>query len=238
MLPLMSPQPVKYRGTVTGLRISAVDGGGTESGGAFVDGANASITALADGAHLIEIYDSANRMIKGVLKAAGSAEGLDVELIGDPAFDSDAYWLKTEVNWTVLGGKAIAVAVDNGHAVYKQISNTVGALYKSVVICDAYTEGTFGIQVCGITVPFTGTGTKTAYRTSAGDTSFGINSTTDFPKLTASFTDITAKQVLTPSTSGATIVSAKGGTVWNFSYKNTSFEYNEASYYVIVKKLR
>jgi hypothetical protein len=46
------------------------------------------------------------------------------------------------------------------------------------------------------------------------------------------------KQVLTPSSSGATIVSAKGGTTYNFAYKDTSFTYNAASYYCIVSKVR
>lgn len=46
------------------------------------------------------------------------------------------------------------------------------------------------------------------------------------------------KQVLTPSSSGATIVSTKGGATYNFGYKNASFAYNAASYYVIVRKLR
>ncbi|MFH1147215.1 MAG: hypothetical protein V1736_05855, partial [Pseudomonadota bacterium] len=79
----LAPQPVKYRGTVTGLRISAVDGGATESGGAFIDGANADITALADGNHQIEIYDASGRMIKGVLKEAGIGE-TNTDLIGGP----------------------------------------------------------------------------------------------------------------------------------------------------------
>ena len=36
--PILSPQKVVFRGTITGLLISAVDGGGTASGGAFLDG--------------------------------------------------------------------------------------------------------------------------------------------------------------------------------------------------------
>ena len=46
------------------------------------------------------------------------------------------------------------------------------------------------------------------------------------------------KAITAPSSSGATIVSAKGGTTYNFAYKNTSFTYNAASYYCIVSKVR
>ena len=42
---ILTGKQVKYRGTVTGLRISAVDGT------AFIDAANSSITDLADGNH-------------------------------------------------------------------------------------------------------------------------------------------------------------------------------------------
>jgi len=46
------------------------------------------------------------------------------------------------------------------------------------------------------------------------------------------------KQVLTPSATGVTIVSTKGGTTYNFAYKDTSFTYNAESYYCIVSKVR
>ena len=71
---ILTGKQVKYRGTVTGLRISAVDGT------AFIDAANSSITDLADGNHQIEIYDASNRMLRGVLKAAGTGETLSDEL--------------------------------------------------------------------------------------------------------------------------------------------------------------
>jgi hypothetical protein len=71
---ILTGKQVKYRGTVTGLRISAVDGT------AFIDNAGATIPTYADGNHQIEIYDASNRMLRGVLKAAGTGETLSDEL--------------------------------------------------------------------------------------------------------------------------------------------------------------
>lgn len=48
----------------------------------------------------------------------------------------------------------------------------------------------------------------------------------------------TVLEVKTPQTTGATIVSTKGGTIYNFAYKNASFTYNAASYNVVVRRLR
>ena len=71
---ILTGKQVKYRGTVTGLRISAVDGT------AFIDAANSSITDLADGNHQIEIFDSVGRFLKGFLKLVGAGETLSDEL--------------------------------------------------------------------------------------------------------------------------------------------------------------
>ena len=51
------------------------------------------------------------------------------------------------------------------------------------------------------------------------------------------YDDISLKQVLTPSTSGSTIVNAINGTTENFLTKETGFVYNAASYTVRVKRI-
>ncbi|MCE5226688.1 MAG: hypothetical protein LLG05_12630 [Porphyromonadaceae bacterium] len=53
-----------------------------------------------------------------------------------------------------------------------------------------------------------------------------LNTTADF-----SMTGISLKQVLTPSATGVTIVSTKGGTTFNWANKNSAFNYNDASGY-------
>jgi len=49
---------------------------------------------------------------------------------------------------------------------------------------------------------------------------------------------VSLKPVTAPSSSGATIVSAKAGETYNFNHKNASFTYNAASYYVIIRAIR
>lgn len=68
-------QQVVYRGTATGLRISAVDGT------AFVDNLPSAVTdSYVNGNYLLEVYDASGRMLKGVLKAVGTGETLDTEV--------------------------------------------------------------------------------------------------------------------------------------------------------------
>jgi len=232
----LSPQPVAYRGTVTGLRISAVNGGATESGGAFIDGANASITALADGLHSIEIFDSAGRMIKGVLKAAGSAEGLGTEIFDDTGFADDTKW-DEGTGWLVASNVATATATNALLTQNKSI--TINRLYKFAWDINSITGGNVGTRLLGISGTYYGTtGSKVGYST-AIDTQ---TSTVGFMNRISAFSGVidnaSLKQVLAPSTSGATIVSAKSGATYNFSYKNASFAYNAASYFVIVRTLR
>jgi hypothetical protein len=65
------PQEIVYKGTISDLRISAVDGT------AFLDNCSA-ITAYADNAHRVEIYDSAGKRLVGIAKEAGSGESLEI----------------------------------------------------------------------------------------------------------------------------------------------------------------
>ncbi|MGB3988660.1 MAG: hypothetical protein WBK67_03165, partial [Minisyncoccales bacterium] len=66
--------PVVYSGTISGLRISSVDGT------AMLD-ACAALVPYADGSHLVEIYDASGRMLRGYLSAAGDGEDLGAETL-------------------------------------------------------------------------------------------------------------------------------------------------------------
>jgi len=245
------PQMIMYQGTITGLRISAVDGGATESGGAFIDGANASVTALADGNHQIEIYDSAGRMIKGVLKAAGSAETLDSEQV---------------TGWSAIAGyEPDTLTVNaNGHDVdvfieasasdsrceATPLQTVLGRLLK-IVSDIVINSGTMSVLrystlalhggtyiVKDIASAITTSKTITDYiNTSSVDPLYCLGYRTAGANVNCSFT-FSLKQVLTPSSSGSTIVSAKGGVTYNWAYKNAAFAYNEANYRVVVRRLR
>jgi hypothetical protein len=235
----------KYRGTITGLRISAVDGT------AFVDGANASVTALADGNHEISIYDSSGRALKGVLKAAGSGGGtLSAEkILGWTNHISLGYNTFTKNADTRIIDSAIENPADTALA-YWDHSTTMPdkalfcftaslTLNDGKTDCPKFRTGDDGGADNGVfTVAMATTlasGANTYYRTSnghdlmmtiwtLGDASFSLNPS--------------YKQILAPSSSGCTVVSAKGGVTYNFTSKDASFAYNKASYDVVVRRLR
>lgn len=201
------------------------------------------ITPYADGNHSIEIYDSSNRMLKGVLKAAGTGETLGDELITSltngithpyETFTTSGTDISSAINSSGLGN---ALAPNFG-------ASSLGELYKVVVagitlnsgalpnIRIAY-QGEFGTTLFGIPMI-----TGTSYATSI------LAATSSYPCVASSATSnfsangISLKKVLTPSSSGATITTLKNGDVYNWSYKNSSFSFNSASYYVIIKLIR
>lgn len=236
-----------YRGTVTGITFSAVDGGVTESGGAFVDNlpqAVLDLIALYPGALSLEAYDSAGRMLKGVLKAAGSAEGLTAEKVDAwTNLGSDPY-----ETFTPGVGSDITSAINtSGYAVaYKSTSVSSGMLLKlahnltlnSGTLPSLRLSGDAGH---GLGIPsiidILSAGNVSAYKTATADfvdVGYWNNTPTNFSMAGFSYT-----QVLTPSTSGATIVSAKAGDIFNFAYNGwIAGSYNAASYFCIVRKLR
>ncbi len=229
-------QNILYQGTVTGLRISAVDGGATESGGAFIDGLPTAIMdliALYPGALRFEAYSTNGAMIWGVPKAAGSAEGVGSELItGWTNYAPVPYETLTS------NGKDITDAIDDGSDGYVMGNNiagmAAGKLYKMV---ETLTQVSGQIPITSTNInyqSFVPTAGGTYYYTAlTGDTNFYMVN----DAATRWNCVFTLKQVLAPSTSGATIVSAKGGTTYNFAYKNASFTYNAASYYCRVKRI-
>lgn len=225
---ILTGKQVKYRGTVTGLKISAVDGT------AFIDAANSSITDLADGNHQIEIFDSTGKFLRGFLKLVGSSEGLGDELVTNGGFGADTNWDKGD-GWTIEDGTAKASSI-TGKGITQSYSYTTQILTKATIDVNAITGGGYIYERVGSSVSsaIIATGTSTKYVTATtGSTHGWIGTTTSI-----TIDNYSLKQVLTPSSSGATIVSTKSGTTYNFAYKNTSFTYNAASYYCIVSKVR
>jgi len=128
------------------------------------------ITPYMDGNHSIEIYDSSNRMLKGVLKASTSAETLGAE---------------------INSGTLTALTL------YKITATEVNHFGTGLIVG--------------------------SYFTSAGTETCDANNKV---------------QQVTAGATASTIVSAKGGETYNFSYKNPSFTYNSSSYYCIIRTIR
>lgn len=230
---ILLPQKVAYRGSVSGLRISSVDGT------AFLDNC-AALVPYADGLHRVEIYDSAGRQLVGYLSAQGSGETLGEDLLGGTGdFSSNVGWT-TEENWAIGGGVLTGTAT--GSSTYRVTAGlSAGSLYKIFFTLGGGSSGDIHCWLGGDGATFagqSGDGAKTDYSTriANSDRKFYIaRQTTNF---TGTFDDASVKQVLTPSTDGCTIVSTKSGAVPNFAYKNTSFTYNAATHYVVVRKAR
>ena len=248
---ILLPQKVAYRGTLTGLRISAVDGT------AFID-ACAALVPYADGSHLVEIYDASGRMLRGYLGAAGDGETY-TELLTNGDMEAGL------VSWTTTIGTTatLSQSTEQKHAgTYsrKHVYATglsandggtvaVGGLYRpSVWLYLPSGQGLSYIYLAhsltGSFVEYQTTTTdawvqKQVYATAFATTAvIGVGSRVSGAGDYIYSDDMSMPQVLTPSATGATIVSAKGGATQNFAYKNASFTYNAATNYVIVREAR
>ena len=232
---VLNPQNVVYRGVVTGLCISSV------SGYALIDNVGATVLTFADGNHLIEIYDSSGRMLKGYLSSVGDGEDLGPEIVTGWT-NHGAYPYET---WTPGVAPLITQAVNTTSVAdaYKAFTYLANALYKRVSTFTLNSGTLPSFNMCAnaaAAAPYVGSrviaGDETKYLTTthAHVVYLLYNTTaTDF-----SVSAISQKQVIGPSTNGAVIMSSKGGIVQNFAYKNVSFTYNAESYYVIVRKAR
>jgi len=229
VIPCHASNQLVASGTVTqaNMRISAVDGGATASGGAFVDFGAANVLTSKLG-NLLVIKDSLGHSIQGWIKAAGSAEGLGDEIItvaDDRTFGSDTgFWTK-EIGWTIndaVAGKANHAGTTTSY-LYRSSITVASALYKAVLSIN----GNISLRIGGAILNSIAS-SGTYYITSAIGTqllaySSGINGRT--------IDDVSLKQVLTPSATGVTIVSTKGGATFNWSAKDSAFNYNDTSGY-------
>jgi hypothetical protein len=219
--------PTLITGTITGLRISSVNGT------AFLDNC-AALIPYADGNHQIEIYDSSNRMLKGVLKAAGTSETVS-ETDVFAGFDFTSGWACN--NATITGAKTFTMTASAGGP-YKSSVLIAGALYKSSLV-GTVSVGTLRYYTAGALYILCPNNTSDYYATVRPDNGvayFLVSSSSN--GATAEVVSATSYQVTAPSSSGATITTLKNGDVYNFSYKNASFTYNASSYYVIIRAIR
>ena len=270
---ILTGKQVKYRGTVTGLRISAVDGTAfidnalitpelqnakllssgsvtaanlklsAVDGTAFVDFSTADVLTDNIGKYIV-IKDSTGKEIKGWIKAAGTGETLGDETFVDVGFADAGSWSVTGTNptWVITGGKASVTNSSRSETnrILQNVGGNQGTLFKVGGTVDVLSSGAISVTVSGIignSPNITTTGSFNRYIAKSSVTA-GIGFRCSLPGTTAQIDDVSCKQVLTPSSSGATIVSAKGGETYNFSYKNPSFTYNSSSYYCIIKLLR
>jgi hypothetical protein len=216
--------PTLITGTITGLRISAVDGT------AFLDNC-AALIPYADGNHRIEIYDSSNRMLRGVLKAAGSSEGLGADLLSGLDI-SDGNWTPTTVT---INSSAIFTLTSTAGSIHRPLLTT-DCLYKTSLVGTKTADRFFLTQV-GSSQKIIDANDGYGYCT-ATSARFQFQGAGEVGN-TCTITTADLFQVTAPSSSGVTIVSTKGGATQSFASKNDSFTYNAASYrYAIYDTLK
>jgi hypothetical protein len=253
---ILLPQKVAYRGTISSLRISSVDGT------AFLDNC-AALVPYADGNHLIEIYDASGRQLVGYLSAQGTGETLGSELVTNGSMetaDPPSGWsLKSSTTFAAeadertggTGSKSGCVTSTSGSArgVYQACVSSaadgkmyaLGLWHKNKVGTTKFVRLTDAYEAVYVTSAALNSATWAYYSTYATAANFNVyvflyaGTVTNDSSL---YDDVSFRQVLTPSTDGVLIVSTKGGAVPNFAYKNTSFTYNAETNYVVVRKAR
>ena len=249
-------------GTVTqaNMRISAVDGGATPSGGAFVDFSTAGTLVPYVGQYL-KVYDSTGKTIEGWIKAAGTGETLSgSELIANPGFETVVSagppanfttWAEAvgtggniEVETTSIKSGTNAAKYTKGSTPnYSNQIFSMGALKLNKISLWTRGDGTYAgayqldDQTHSVTMFLVATGiTSTTYTqvtryftvpSGCSQGNFYVGGTTGG---VIYWDDISVQQVLTPSTSGVTIVSTSGGTTYNWAVQTSGFNYNDTTY--------
>jgi hypothetical protein len=225
-------------GTVTlaNSRLSLVDGT------AFVDFSAAGTLAPYLGGRLT-VTDSAGKKIVGYLKAAGAGETYATPAWADDCADDGT------ADWSV---NDCSIAFDTDHYVTTYAAVTQH-IYKSVTL------GSGKLFLASVDVKngtYTGAGVTNQIQTGLGSSVLAVKTGTtgaDYATLSGYVTptnqgqvDVYSfmtgagtylwknyfiKQVLTPSVTGATIVSTRGGSVYNWESVEAGFNYNDASGY-------
>jgi len=184
----------------------------------------------------LSISDGSKSLV-GFGKAAGTGETLGDEILSDPTFDNASAWTVIQSGWSLSGGKGVKVSDATGRYMYETKPLTVGGLYKGHVTIDAI-SGSMSLVFLGYStfstyksVP----GLIEGYTTKTGPTLTNVGVNAGAASQTATIDDISAKQVLTPSSTGITIVSTKGGTTYNWA-SNGGINANAASYTITITK--
>ena len=197
------------------------------------------------------LTDSAGKKAVGYIKAAGTGETYGDETIANGGFDSDT------TGWGVINGTIASVAGgQSGNcleltmtggtyqaATSSSFTPILGDLYKFDTYVKSGTSGNspFQISIGGSPILFvSGTSTESWVETVGYKASIVSNSTKLYVMKnnavagTMLFDTISLKQVLSPSATGVTITSTRGGTTYNWESIETEFNYNDTGGYTYV----
>lgn len=207
-------------------------------------------------------FSDGSKTLVGYAKAAGTGETLGSELVPNGDFEvwTDANtpgsWNKGTVGSSTINREASDIHGGSYCARFDIVSGaaatltksglwTPGMLYKrsywhkvTANSAKSYTystpETTFGVY---LTLNATSWYNLVGYGTaSVNDATLALARNTTSGDYSIYFDDISVKQVLTPSATGVTIVSAAGGTTYNWATQETGFNPNAAAFTVTITK--
>ncbi len=210
--------------TLANTRLSLV------AGTAFVDFSEANVLTDHVGKYL-RVTDAAGKSAWGYIKAAGTGETLGDELVVNGDFSSATGWILS--TGVTIGGDILTV--DGSGAAWSRVADRImadstGKLLKASITILSRTAGSITIRAGSVDFgTFSTAATHTAYGVPTTSYSYYIkNGSTAFA---GTIDDASMKQVLTPSNTGVTIVSTRGGTTYNWASIETGFNYNDAAGY-------
>jgi hypothetical protein len=225
--------------TWNNMRISAV------AGTAFVDFSSAGTLTPYLNARLT-VTDSAGKKLIGYIKAAGTGETLDSEVLPNTAFDNttnvSAYLGAVASVGGGQAGNALEVTTGGSGAASGLETATVvsGGMYKSTIYVKKGTGTTFAVYLRQNGGSYANWHSISG-NAPAGWTLYSIYGTTDLASLmyamegdssagtTELFDTASVKQVLTPSTTGVWITSTAGGSTYNWTSEDSGFNRNDSS---------
>jgi len=231
----------------TNLKISAADGY------AFVDFAAADVLTDHVPYHSkLIITDSTGNKLSGFIKAAGTGETYGSELVtngdmedGDPPSGWTYDWNTSASSVAGDTGQALKnVAVNpaliGAHLMsYQVLAGSAGQLIKASMDGKAVSGLSYFFLTIGISTSIlyqserytSAFSTRTSYVVHTGSADLRLRTYTGHTTGEGHFDNATAKQVLTPSTTGVTITSTPDGSTYNWASKDSGFNYNDVSGY-------
>ena len=185
----------------------------------------------------LTLTDSAGKKAVGYLKSVGTGETLDSELIGWTNNPSFAYETFT-VNGDTINLDAVINSAGYGIA-YNTLGTAQGKLFK-VTYNMTLNSGTAPEFVAGsntsysnkLVVLSSGTaGSRTGYFVGRYATEYAGFNTGNGTETNFATASTSLKQVLTPSATGVTITSTRGGSVYSWESIESGFNYNDSAGY-------
>ena len=189
--------------------------------------------------HRLTVYDSAGKKAIGYIKAAGTGETLGSTLNVSNCINSVGYSYATFDGASASGFHAVGSGATSSGGTAKEIAYSSGGLYKVVY---TYTKTSGGnvysapaqenhLTVIGATTTKSVSGSAVGYTVVTATVTNGTWKWSTASAVEFAISDLVIKQVLTPSATGATITSTRGGTTYNWASIESGFNYNDASGY-------